>query len=87
VKRNELTLTRCFCLQTYKILDTITWVEVNEVSNSLDTLFDPDNCTDTAKSIDWSIDGKWVAMGTASGGIHVMPTQKWQSISPLKLEI
>ena len=33
-------------------------------------------------SVDWSVDGKWVAVGSAGGGIHVLDTTAWHLLAP-----
>jgi hypothetical protein len=34
------------------------------------------------RSIDWSVDGKWVAVGSTGGGIHVLGTAAWELLAP-----
>jgi hypothetical protein len=62
-------------------MDTITWVEVNEIHEAVSSVFEAES-SQAVSSIDWSIDGKWVALGSTGGGIHVLGTSGWQLLAP-----
>ena len=56
-------------------------MEVTEIRDAVSSLFS----TGTSKAlscIDWSKDGKWVALGSKGGGIHVLSTSGWQLLAP-----
>jgi len=61
--------------RTVSVYDTITWAIVEEVKESISSIF-----TDTESSIsclDWSLDSKWMAIGGLGSGIHILDTFKW----------
>jgi hypothetical protein len=62
-------------------MDTITWVEVNEIHEAISSVFEAES-SQAVSSIDWSVDGKWVALGSTGGGIHVLGTSGWQLLAP-----
>jgi hypothetical protein len=62
-------------------MDTITWVEVGEIHGALSSVFETGS-SKALSCIDWSIDGKWVALGSTGGGIHVLSTSGWQLLAP-----
>jgi hypothetical protein len=62
-------------------MDTITWVEVSEIQEAVSSVFQTET-SQAVSTIDWSIDGKWVALGSTGGGIHVLSTSGWQLLSP-----
>lgn len=71
--------------RTCRIIDTITWTEVVEVKNATDQIFEnTDALTDAISQLDWSLDGKWIALGTIDGGIYALGTSKWQLLVPSK---
>jgi WD40 repeat protein len=67
--------------KTCRVIDTITWTDVSDVQVATCPIFQ-DNATDAVSTIDWSVDGKWVALGSAGGGIHVLGTVGWQLLAP-----
>lgn len=69
-----------FCVQ-----DTITWVALNEVKDAHSSIF-PEN-VHTVSCIDWSLDSKWVAIGGAGSGIHVLSTSNWKLLDPFPIGI
>jgi WD40 repeat protein len=62
---------RVLCVQ-----DTITWVALNEVKESHSSIFS--ESVESVACIDWSIDSKWMAIGGAGSGIHIMCTSDWK---------
>lgn len=62
-------------------MDTITWVEIDEIHDAMTSMFDKDK-SNAISSIDWSTDGKWVALGSRGGGIHVLGTSGWELLAP-----
>lgn len=67
--------------QTCRIIDTITWLEVSEAQTATSRIFQNEKTAEIA-SIDWSVDGNWVALGSHGGGTHVLGTSGWQLLAP-----
>jgi WD40 repeat protein len=65
------------CLE---VCDTITWVGMHEVKQALPTIFASKKSSVT--SLDWSIDCKWMAIGSFGSGIHVLNTSNWKLLGP-----
>jgi hypothetical protein len=68
-------------MQACKIIDTVSWAEVHEIHDVVSSLFAVGS-TDGISSVDWSVDGKWIALGTTGGGIHVLNSSDWQLLAP-----
>ena len=68
-------------MQACKIIDTVSWAEVHEIHDVVSSLFTVDS-TDGISSVDWSVDGKWIALGTTGGGIHVVDSSDWKLLTP-----
>ena len=66
---------------SFQVYDTISWVPVKEVKHSFATL--PSNDRPSAIScIDWSLDCKWMALGSIGSGIMVLNTTDWRPLGP-----
>lgn len=64
-------------------MDTISWVEVMEVRDAMASVLDSTSSfSETMCCVDWSVDGKWVVVGSTGGGIHVLSTSAWQLLAP-----
>ena len=71
----------CFAPQTLRVMDTISWVEVMEVREAISSVLESPS-VHAMSSIDWSVDGKWAAVGSTGGGIHVLSTSAWELLAP-----
>lgn len=69
------------CQKFCRVIDTITWTEVTDAQKSTARIFQ-DVSTNAVSSIDWSVDGNWVALGSSGGGIYVMATSDWRLVVP-----
>eukprot|EP00934_Nitzschia_sp_Nitz4_P005373 Nitzschia sp. Nitz4//scaffold14_size191712//125738//128560//NITZ4_001737-RA/size191712-snap-gene-0.139-mRNA-1//1//CDS//3329536969//5363//frame0 len=67
---------------TLQVIDTITWTEVTEIKKATDALFEQES-TSAVASIEWSLDGKWVVLGTTGGGIRIVGTSGWRLLPQL----
>lgn len=67
--------------QLCRIIDTVSWADVDEVSESLADIFSCDTGSGAITSLSWSVDGKWIALGNSQGGIHVLKSGDWDLIS------
>ena len=76
-----LTVSTPCCLQTFRVMDTISWAEVTEVRDAMSPALDSRSVSSMC-GVDWSVDGKWVAVGSAGGGIHVLGTSSWHLLAP-----
>jgi WD40 repeat protein len=66
--------------ESFEVCDTITWVSVKEVAETIPTIF-PERTT-SVSCLDWSKDCKWLAIGGKSSGIHVLSTSNWKLLGP-----
>ena len=57
------------------MIDTLSWAEVNEVTNSVFGVED-------ISSIDWSVDGNWIAYGSSKGCVLVINSHDWKLLAP-----
>jgi WD40 repeat protein len=65
--------------ENFHVCDTISWVSINEVKKALTAIFlDRSYVT----SLDWSMDCKWMAIGSFGSGIHVLSTSDWKLMGP-----
>ena len=65
---------------SFQVYDTISWVAMREVKHSLLTL--PSGPPLAISSIDWSLDCKWMAIGSIGSGIVVLNTSDWKRLGP-----
>ena len=68
-------------IQTFRVMDTISWIEVMEVRDAMASALESES-VEAMSSVDWSVDGKWVAVGSAGGGVHVLGTTAWHLLAP-----
>mmetsp|Transcript_5962 Transcript_5962/g.6657 ORF Transcript_5962/g.6657 Transcript_5962/m.6657 type:complete len:223 (+) Transcript_5962:2633-3301(+) len=61
--------------KTFRVCDTITWATVNEISETLSSIFT--NTVDSISCLDWSSDSKWLAIGGKGSGIHLLNVSDW----------
>jgi hypothetical protein len=66
--------------ECFQLCDTISWVNMNEVKQALPAIFVDRRSSVT--SLDWSLDSKWMAIGTFGSGIHVLNTSDWKMMGP-----
>jgi WD40 repeat protein len=67
--------------ESFHVFDTISWVSMNEVKQTLPAIFLDRRSYVT--SLDWSMDCKWIAIGSYGSGIHVLSTSNWKLMGPL----
>lgn len=67
---------------TFRMIDTVTWSEVVEVEIAVDKFLDNDSSVGGISSVDWSLDGAWIALGTLGRGIHTLRADSWQLLIP-----
>lgn len=65
---------------TFRVLDTITWATVREVTTALEPVFN--GSCNTINCIDWSLDSRYVVIGSAGTGIHILSTKTWSLVGP-----
>ena len=68
--------------KTCRIIETATWTEAEEVQEATNGIFELDLAVSAVSSVDWSLDGEWIALGTVGGGIHALGTAAWQHMVP-----
>ena len=68
--------------ETCRIIETDTWTEVKGVEAATNRIFEQELAVSTISTVDWSLDGAWIALGTVGGGIHALRTETWQLMVP-----
>ena len=66
--------------KNFRIYDTTTWEIIKDFKESQPKIFT--NQVDTISCLDWSLDSKWVAIGGAGSGIHLLNTSDWILMGP-----
>jgi WD40 repeat protein len=65
---------------SFQVYDTISWVAMNEVKQALAST--PSGRPATVACLDWSLDCRWMAVGSMGSGIIVLSTTDWKRLGP-----